>query len=98
MSTRGTDLHAARLEAETLIAGVGARFGFRARDFSFSWDGGEFDPARPEHQLVIVIGDGRRATVSISHEAIARTDAWKYAREIESAFAKLRRRAQSRGV
>ena len=93
-----TKTQSALMQAETLIAEVGARFGFQGRDFTFSWDAGEFDPARPEHQLLIVIGDGRRAIVSISHEAIARTDAWKYAREIESAFAQLRRRAQSRGV
>ena len=86
------------VQAETLIAEVGERFGFRRRDFTFTWDGGEFDSQRTEHDLTIVIGDGRSVTVSIGHEAIVKADAWKYAREIESAFTQLRRRTESRGA
>ena len=84
--------------AEQFVKSVATRHGFRSNDFSIAWDGGDFDASRAEHELVITSKDGRRAAAHIANEALLRRDAWKYLREVDEAFAKLGRRASTRGI
>jgi hypothetical protein len=90
--------HAVQLAAEKLVRDVAVRHGFRSQDFSLVWDGGNFDASRAEHELLIVIRDGRQAAARIDHAALLRGDSWKYLRDVDAALAKLRRRSRSRGV
>jgi hypothetical protein len=84
--------------AEQFVKSVATRHGFRSNDFSITWDGGDFDASRDEHELVITSKDGRRAAAHIADKALLRRDAWKYLREVDEAFAKLGRRASTRGL
>jgi hypothetical protein len=84
--------------AEQFVEAVAIRYGFRSNDFSIAWDGGDFDPSRDEHELVITSKDGRREAAHIADEALVRRDAWKYLREVDEAFARLGRRASTRGI
>jgi hypothetical protein len=90
--------HPASIVSEELLDGIAHRYGFRAGDYSLVWDGGEFDPARDVHQLVVVTGDGRHAVVELTHAAISQRDTWKYLGKIEAVFSQLARRKQTRGV
>jgi hypothetical protein len=83
--------------AEQFVKSLATRYGFRAHDFSITWDGGAFDASRDEHELVITSKDGRSAAARIADEALLRRDAWKYLREVDEAFARLGRRASTRG-
>lgn len=47
--------------AETLIRRMASGYGFRAGDYTLTWDGGEFDPDRKVHVLMVATRDGRRA-------------------------------------
>jgi hypothetical protein len=87
-----------KLDAERIAMTIAIRYGFRARDFSIAWDGGNFDAGRSEHELVITSNDGRRASARIDDDALLRKDPWKYLREVDGAFARLSRRTQSRGL
>jgi hypothetical protein len=84
--------------AEQLVKSLATRYGFRAHDFSITWDGGAFDASRDQHELVITSKDGRSAAARIADEALLRRDAWKYLREVDGAFARLSRRASKRGL
>lgn len=87
-----------KLEAETIADEIAIRYGFRPGDFTKSWDGGDFDAARSEHELVLTCKDGRRAAARIQDEALVHKDAWKYFRDVDRAFAQLRRRTATRGL
>ena len=89
---------AAQLAAEQLARDVAVRHGFRVQDFSLAWDGGNFDACRSEHELLITSRDGRQAAARIDHAALLLGDPWKYVRELDAAFAKLRRRSRARGI
>lgn len=82
----------ARRQAETIVTAVAYRYGLQPHDFTIAWDGGSFEPARPEHLLTITRKDGSLATAHISDEVLLRKDAWKYFRDLENAFAQLNRR------
>ena len=47
--------------AETLICCMASGYGFRAGDYTLTWDGGEFDPERKVHVLQVATRDGRRS-------------------------------------
>jgi hypothetical protein len=87
-----------KLEAEKIVGAVALRYGFRGDDFSIAWDGGNFDAAAAEHELLIVRNDGQQAAARITNEALLRKDPWKYFRDVDGAFAKLARRALTRGL
>src|SRR5262245_9039965 len=85
--------HSARHQAETIVTAVAYRYGLQPHDFTIAWDGGNFEPARSEHLLTITRNDGGRVTARIGDDVLRRKDAWKYFRNLESAFAQLNRRA-----
>jgi hypothetical protein len=86
----------ARREAEKIVIAIASRYGLQAHDFSIAWDGGNFQPSRPEHELTITRRDGSRAAARIGDEVLLRKDAWKYFRDLENAFAQLNRRVLPR--
>jgi len=88
--------HVARRQAETIVTGVAYRYGLRPHDFTIVWDGGKFEPSRSEHELAITRKDGSKAAARIRNDALLNRDAWKYFRDLESAFAQLNRRAVPR--
>ena len=94
----GASEPAGMVAAEQFVESLATRYGFRAHDFSLTWDGGVFDASRNEHELVITSKDGRSAAARIADEALLRRDAWKYLREVDGAFARLSRRALKRGL
>ena len=87
-----------KIAAEQLVDAIASRYGFRSHDFSIVWDGGDFDAARTEHEMLISSKDGRQARAHIDDDALLRKDAWKYLREVDAAFASLRRRTSARGI
>jgi len=86
----------ARREAEKIVIAIASRYGLQAHDFSIAWDGGNFEPSRPEHELAITRKDGSRAAARIGDDVLLRKDAWKYFRDLENAFAQLNRRVLPR--
>src|SRR5262245_11563575 len=82
----------ARNEAEKIVTAIASRYGLRPHDFTMAWDGGSFEPSRDEHELMIIRQDGSRANVRIDGDALLRRDAWKYFRDLETAFTQLNRR------
>ena len=84
--------------SEELIRAVAGRYGFRPRDFSWTW-GDEQTPAlSPMQELVIKTADGRRAVARVEREALRRKDTWKYVSAVDSAFQALSRRHETRGI
>jgi hypothetical protein len=47
--------------AEILIRRMVSEYGFRSGDYTASWDGGQFDPARQLHELRLATRDGKCA-------------------------------------
>jgi len=90
--------HDGKIAAEHFAQAVATRHGFRAHDFSIVWDGGELDASRSDHEMIVMIKDGRRAAAHIDDDALLRRDAWKYLREVDAAFAQLARRPPNRGI
>jgi hypothetical protein len=84
--------------SEEFVKALGIRYGFRERDYHMMWDGGEFEPSRSVHELMIAIDDGRRFATYIDHSALMHQDAWKYLRQIDDAFMTLGRRTTTRGI
>src|SRR5262245_29579440 len=82
----------ARGDAEKIVTAIASRYGLRPHDFTMVWDRGSFEPSRGEHELVIIRQDGSRASVHIDGDALSRRDAWKYFRDLETAFTQLNRR------
>jgi len=89
-----SDIH----QSEVFIRALATRYGFRERDFSLVWDGGEFEPSRSVHDLDIVAADGRRSAAQISHSALVHQDPWQYIRQVDAALMNLARRGEPRGV
>ena len=79
---------------DALIAAVAARNGFRASEYSVEWDGGDFEPGRAVHDLVIIAADGRRASTQLQDSGLR--DLWNSVVPIEQAFKQLQRRARPR--
>jgi hypothetical protein len=85
-------------DIEELTRAIAERHGFRARDYSLTWDGGHFDRSRSVHELTVARSDGKHATAHISHSVVSDGDPWTYLRDVEAALKPLARRAQVRGV
>ena len=81
---------------DELIAAVAGGCGFRAFDYTATWDGGRYDPPRTRHELVIQTNDGRRVAIQLSQEMLG--NPWRPLRPIEEAFQQLQRRAKPRGA
>jgi hypothetical protein len=81
-----------------LITTIAEQHGFRERDYSLTWDGGQFDPRRSIHELLINIADGRQASTQIIYRVLSKHDPWKYMRDVDAAFETLNRRAWMRGI
>jgi hypothetical protein len=79
-----------------LIRAIAERHGFETRDYSLTWDGGEFDPSRSIHDFLITIADGRQASAQIVYRVLSKRDPWEYVRDIGAVFEALNRRAQAR--
>lgn len=84
--------------SEAFVSALGSRYGFRTRDYSLRWDGGQFQSSLEVHELAIVAADGRTVTAQIDDRALMHQDPWKYMRDIENAFAKLTQRKVKRGL
>jgi hypothetical protein len=41
-----------------IIRTIAERHAFGTRDYSLTWDGGQFDPSRSVHELIITVADG----------------------------------------
>lgn len=80
-----------------LIRAIAERYGFQARDYSLTWDRGQFDPSRSVHDLLITIADGRQSNARITYNVLSKRDPWEYVRDIGAAFEALNRRARARG-
>ena len=82
------------VEIEDLVAAVAARHGFRMRDCSLIWDGGQFVAERGTH----TVGDHhkrwKRVLAEISRAALSDEDPWKYLRGVNAAFERLRRASE----
>jgi hypothetical protein len=83
---------------EELIRTIGERYAFRPRDYALTWDGGQFDPSRSTHELLITVADGRHVSTRIIYRVLSKRDPWKYVSDIGAAFEGLNRRAQIRGA
>ena len=83
--------------SEAFVRALATRYGFRPRDFSLVWDGGEFQVARAVHDLAIVAADGRRSAAQIADSALVRENPWQYIRQLDAALMNLARREEARG-
>ena len=81
-----------------LIRTIAERHMFGTRDYSLTWDGGQFDTSRSVHELLITVADGRQVTTQIIHEVVSKHDSGTYVHDVGIAFENLNRRASIREV
>ena len=84
--------------SEKFVRAMATRYGFRSRELSLVWDDGELEPDRNQHQLTIIVADGRRSAAQIEHTALVRENPWRYFGDVDAALLKLTRRDETRGL
>ena len=83
------------LHSEIFVGALASRYGFRARDYSLVWDGGNFELSRNVHDLTVKSADGRTFRAQIQDAAIAQQNAWSYVRDIDAGFRSLATRTKA---
>ena len=81
-----------------LIRTIAERHMFGTRDYSLTWDGGQFDTSRSVHELLITVADGRQVTTQVIHGGFLRADSEIHLHDVGIAFEYLNRRASIRQV